>query len=218
MFRLASIAFTVTSGGSNTGARARTRRAIIESATAVLSRTPDASLGTIARAAGVGRTTVHRHFPDRDALVRAIADAAMDATRDAYAAARLDEGPPIDALARLVHELVALGDRFAFLLREPALVGDPAVDAAEREMAAPIVVLIERGRASGALRDDLPVTWVLEVLMAAVYAAWGAIARGVLARADAPAAVTRTVLDGISAVRARPGPHAPGPAPATGRG
>ena len=189
-----SIALTVTSGGSNTGARARTRRAIIESATAVLSRTPDASLGTIARAAGVGRTTVHRHFPDRDALVRAIADAAMDATRDAYAAAHLDDGPPIDALARLVHELVALGDRFAFLLREPALVGDPAVDATEREMAAPIVVLIERGRASGALRDDLPATWVLEVLMAAVYAAWGAIARGVLARADAPAAVTRLSL------------------------
>ncbi len=142
----------------------------------------------------------------------------MDATREAYAAARLDDGPPIDALARLIHELVALGDRFAFLLREPALVGDPAADAAERELATPIVALIERGRASGAFRDDLPAAWVLEVLMAAIYAAWAAIARGVLARAEAPAAVTRTVLDGVSAVRTRPGPRAPGPAPTAGWG
>ncbi|MDQ3577436.1 MAG: TetR/AcrR family transcriptional regulator, partial [Actinomycetota bacterium] len=45
------------------GARARTRRAILDAAISVLSRNPAASLAEVAEAAQVGRTTVHRYFP-----------------------------------------------------------------------------------------------------------------------------------------------------------
>jgi AcrR family transcriptional regulator len=50
----------------------RNRDAVLSAAIRVLSERPDASMREIAEASGVGRTTVYRHFPQRDDLVRAL--------------------------------------------------------------------------------------------------------------------------------------------------
>ncbi len=175
----------------------RTRRAILDAATTVLARDPGASLGAIAEAAGVGRTTLHRHYADRASLIEALAVDASEATRAAFVAARIEEGDPVAALGRVVHELVALGDRFAFLLREPQLAGNPVVEAAEAEDLVPIVALVARGQASGVIRADLPSRWIAEVIGIFVYGAWAAVGSGVVARADAPALALTTLLDGL---------------------
>ena len=65
------------------GARARTRQAILSAAIEVLGQNPSAALSDIAAAADVGRTTLHRYFPERSDLLRAVA---------AEGSARLDAG------------------------------------------------------------------------------------------------------------------------------
>lgn len=51
----------------------RNRRTLIEAGRVVLSAVgPDATLSDIAQAAGVSRTTLHRHFTDRDDLFAAV--------------------------------------------------------------------------------------------------------------------------------------------------
>ncbi|MYB34208.1 MAG: helix-turn-helix transcriptional regulator, partial [Gammaproteobacteria bacterium] len=60
--------------------RRPSRAAIIDAAVGVLARNPDASLATIAEAAGVGRATLYRHFPGRNDLIDAISRQAIEET------------------------------------------------------------------------------------------------------------------------------------------
>ena len=53
--------------------RGRTRKAILDAAMTVLADNPAAPLADIATAADVGRSTVHRYFPERIDLIRALA-------------------------------------------------------------------------------------------------------------------------------------------------
>ncbi|MGW7694593.1 TetR/AcrR family transcriptional regulator [Streptomyces asiaticus] len=72
--------------------RTRTRRAILDATVARLSADHAASLADVAEAAGVGRTTVHRYFPERSDLLAAIGADVRDRVEAATARARLDDG------------------------------------------------------------------------------------------------------------------------------
>jgi serine phosphatase RsbU (regulator of sigma subunit) len=52
----------------------RNRERIVKAAARVLAQSPSASLEDVATAAGVSRTTIYRHFPDRDSLIAASED------------------------------------------------------------------------------------------------------------------------------------------------
>src|ERR1051325_1928203 len=92
------------------GPRARTRQAILEAAVTVLSRRPTATLSDVADAAQVGRTTVHRYFPDRASLEDALSLHLLAQIRGAAGRARLDEGTGREAVLRVGRELFDLGD------------------------------------------------------------------------------------------------------------
>lgn len=178
---------------------ARSRQAILDAAARLLSADHSAGLADIAAAAGVGRSTLHRLFPGREDLLRALATDAIQQVARAYAAAGPGEGSGAEALGRVIATLLPMGDRFAYLLREPSLDRDPAVDAALREVDAPLHAVAARGQVDGSLRRDVPSWWVVDLMGAAVYAAWEAVADGRLAPRDAPALVTAAVLRGVGA-------------------
>ncbi|UMO99431.1 TetR/AcrR family transcriptional regulator [Amycolatopsis sp. EV170708-02-1] len=78
---------------TETGVRARTRRAILDAAIETLIKQPSATLADIAAAANVGRTTVHRYFAERSDLIDAISHDALDKVSQSTERARLDDGP-----------------------------------------------------------------------------------------------------------------------------
>lgn len=64
------------------------------------------ALDEIARAAGVGNATLYRHFPDRAALLRAIAVQVIGATAAAAEQALAEETSSFQALARYLDEVL----------------------------------------------------------------------------------------------------------------
>lgn len=83
---------TIHSAPEQSATRERTRKAILDAAVSVFASKPAATLSEIASAARVGRTTLHRYFPERSDLVDAVAAEATRAVGEAAAAARLGEG------------------------------------------------------------------------------------------------------------------------------
>jgi len=154
-----------------TGTRARTRRAILDAAVSVLSQDSSATLGDIAAAAGVGRTTLHRYFAERSDLIEAIGLAAVERVAAASERARLDEGPALEALARLCQEYFELGDMLMLVFNEPQFMDRPEWkddSAADRALR----VLLERGQAEGTLDPALSEAWIQSLLWALLYSAW----------------------------------------------
>ena len=66
-----------------------TRRTLLDAAVVVLSKDSTASLSVVAETAGLGRTTLHRYFPTRELLIRALVEDALDRVAEAIASAHL---------------------------------------------------------------------------------------------------------------------------------
>lgn len=151
----------------------------------------------VADAAGVGRATVHRHFPGREDLVREIAVSAVEEAGAAMDGARLEEGRAEEAVGRLAEALVPMGHRFHFLLAEGQLDSDPGFLAAEQKLVERLERLAERGRREGVFGADVPPAWIVDAIGALVYAAWEGVRYGRVAALDAPRLVSDTLLSGL---------------------
>ncbi|MFC4033310.1 TetR/AcrR family transcriptional regulator [Streptomyces polygonati] len=130
------------------------RARIIEIARTTFTGAPDATLQSIAKAAGVGQGTMYRHFPNREALLLAVYRQDVEALIDA-APRLLDEHEPLEALHLWFGRLAAYGriKQGAALAVEAATRADlgsryygPVVTALDRLLAA--------GKAAGRLRAD----------------------------------------------------------------
>jgi AcrR family transcriptional regulator len=84
------------------------RDRILEVARDALAADPEASLNSIAKAAGVGAGTLYRHFPTREALVVGVYRNDIDALV-ALAPKLLAVHAPLDAFRRWCDRLVKLG-------------------------------------------------------------------------------------------------------------
>lgn len=113
----------------DSGPRARTRKAILEAAMTVLAESPAAPLNEIATAAGVGRSTLHRHFPERTDLIHALARHVHALSTTAIEEAEPLSGPPIAALRRVVECQLDLGPIFLYVYNEPTVMADPELRA-----------------------------------------------------------------------------------------
>lgn len=126
----------------------RTIEAILAAAPAVLTANRGASIDLIAERAGVGRATLYRHFPSREALLGAIYRRALADAAEAIEAAEPERGPAADALRRVIAHVLEVGDRYRFV-NQPD--GTAETLEAQERAAAPMIALIERGQHEGAL-------------------------------------------------------------------
>ncbi|MEU5944923.1 TetR/AcrR family transcriptional regulator [Micromonospora sp. NPDC047465] len=181
------------------GSRARTRQAIVGAAIEVLGRNPAASLGDIAAAADVGRTTLHRYFAERADLLAAVGTEAGARLARATAQARMAEGSGASAVRRLCQEYFDLGSLLSLIFTEPGLAAAPTTEGpagCDPEFAA----MVERGHRDGTIDPELPADWVQSLVWSQLYAGWAYVAETGASRHETLRLILRTV-DGAIAVK-----------------
>jgi AcrR family transcriptional regulator len=182
---------------SESNTRSRTRRAILDAAVTLLSKDITASLSDIATEAGVGRTTVHRYFPERADLLKAIGLDALEQIETMTTRAKLDEGTAIEALRRLCQEYFELGEVLSLLFNNPTLMsGDEWTDATESDQA--VDALFERGITDGEFADHITAQWGVHLLWSLMYAGWSHMGQDGVSKHDA---LTRTLATLTNAVK-----------------
>jgi AcrR family transcriptional regulator len=171
---------------------------LLDVSTRILLANPSASLGEVAVAAGISRTTLHSRYPTRETLLVAMAHEAMDMVERVYSASGLAGSESIDVVfGRLVEGLLPMGARIELLLRERSLDSDEAVNERYDGLDRPLIDFIAGAQSRGQIVSDVPAWWVASALLGTIYTAWEAVTDGRLAPRDAPALVLRTVVDGV---------------------
>ncbi|WP_308121182.1 TetR/AcrR family transcriptional regulator [Paractinoplanes bogorensis] len=148
------------------GTKNRTRQAILDAAIDLLAENPGCSLGDIAAAAQVGRTTLHRYFAERADLLAAVAIEGGQRLVRAARLAELDRGTGGEALMRLCREYFDLGPLLSLIFSEQ---GGECWESQDERLLGDV---IERGHRDGSIDGGLPSEWILSVLWSQMYAAW----------------------------------------------
>jgi AcrR family transcriptional regulator len=181
-----------------TASRARTSDAIVDAAVRTWVRQRRATLAVVADAAGTHRATLHRHFPDRATLLDAAVRRSVDMIRAATEAARVDDGPPREALRRLVGAYLGAGTAIRFLFEDITLADHPAMAELDAGDGGAVLALIRRGQADGSFDPTLAPAWVERAVWALVYAAAEAVDDGTLEAHDALATLLRSIENGLA--------------------
>ena len=168
---------------------------IVEGATVVLASDPEASMDQIAKASGVARATLYRHFENRQDLLREIYRSGLDAAAEAIDAAEPERGDAPQAIGRIIDALLIVGDRYR-IITEQGLDYPELLPRAEKAFL-PVVELIERGQKQRALRKDLSVGWLTAAMITLTTSAIRAIGRGDLEPDGAAEVVAVTFLQAI---------------------
>ncbi|MFJ8021470.1 TetR/AcrR family transcriptional regulator [Streptomyces sp. NPDC096311] len=152
-------------------ARSNHRR-ILATARQKLRDDPDASLDSIALAAGVARRTLYGHFSSRQALIAELTQEAGQALQQAFAAARIPGADPLEAMARMVLAAWAVGDQYRMLIslgRRP-LGEEEAIRATLEPAREEAVAALRRGQYEGVFASHVPAPVLAEALEALMLA------------------------------------------------
>ena len=154
-------------------------------------------LDEIARRAGVGPGTVHRHFPAKEALFAAVVADRLEPVVE-YARTLADATDPCDALLAMLTRLLDEGTASTPL--KAALAGTDldlrtAAPAIASELRGALMILLARAQQAGCIRHDIDVDDLLALMAGAFAALRHADAETTHSRA---ARLTAVLFDGLS--------------------
>lgn len=183
------------------------RDPLLRAIATVLTDQPRLPMEQLAQAIGISRATLHRMFPNREAIVEAVLALALESSRQAIDGAAIDEGPADEALRRLVATFMPNAVLYLFLQSaHQERCGQADTWLAEFEPNRQrVLALFRRGQEEGCLRVDLTAQWMHDATSALLFEAAHSVREGRLAAADAVESVLTVLLDGA---RRRPAPAA----------
>ena len=174
----------------------RNLEAILDGAERLLARHESPTISAVATEAGVSRPTIYAHFPDRQRLLEALVARTVGRVMDAVDSAQPQRGPALEATARVIaaswEHLARHQDMAA------ASAAELSPDAMRRAHGAArdaIRALVERGRAEGAFRADLPVDWLVTATLALIHGAAEEVRAGSMESADALEVLTTSAQE-----------------------
>jgi AcrR family transcriptional regulator len=176
---------------------AKNRAALLDAARGELNRDPDASLDTIASAAGLSRRSVYGHFPSREALIAELAE--LGAARVAAAVDAFHDPDPVLDLA-LVGRLVWDDVEHVRAMTRSVVRGplrEQVLSGALGPLHARIVADVELAARTGAGRTDLAPEVVARLVEGAAFAVLDESVRSPIGRADGRRLV---ILAGLGAL------------------
>jgi AcrR family transcriptional regulator len=187
----------------------RNRDQILAAAKSIFATSgPEVPMEEIARAAGVGVGTLYRRFPDRDALVRAVAMDNFERVLVDAKAIAAEETSSWRALERLLRQSVALqlSVQLAMVSHRALVIlkSDPEVRRLRDEILAVLDEFVDGAQAEGKLREDVgagDIAILFATLLRQVRAKSTAVAELAARRC------VGIMIDGLSA---RPGTELPG--------
>jgi AcrR family transcriptional regulator len=176
------------------------KAAVLDAAVEVLVADPSASLAEVAEAAGIGRTTLHKHWATRDDLLRAVGHRALDRWEHAIGAVvdAPDGGRRDGGLRDLAEAMISVGPYLSFLWRNPSFDRSADIGHRAKSAEAQALAVLERARKQGVMRADVPGYWLLHAFYALVYVAGESVYDGDLAPRSAPDMVVSTFLRGVA--------------------
>ncbi len=181
MWAPASVNAPETQASTRADAR-RNREAVLEAAITLLGERPDASMQEVADASGVGRTTVYRHFPNRDELVKGLFERVVNESL-AMSWRLVEQDPPAAELYRRMGlESLEITSRYRFLRAHKELLDDALEEAGVGLPNDPMFDYIQRKQDAGELRADMPAQWLFSVAFMVITAAVDQAADGGLDR------------------------------------
>lgn len=184
--------------GTLNRARRAAKRPLLDIVAEVLLAQPGASLAEVAEAAGISRTTLHKHYATRDALVRAVGVRATEIWE--LAVDRVADEPGTEAgLRELLGAMIESGPQLTFLWRNPVLDEDDELTRRYIEVEKRCLAVLDRARREGVLAAGTPDWWLMQMVYALVYTAAESVQFGKLAPLDAPDLALSTLLNGLGA-------------------
>jgi AcrR family transcriptional regulator len=181
--------------------RADARRSIaqlLDAAVEELARDREASMGAVARRAGVARATLYAHFPTREALIAAVTERAIAEAAEAIASARPGEGESRESLERVLHTAWRTLGRYHALVEINARLDPTRLRALHAPVLGQLRPLLKRGQASGAFDSELPLGWMLTVILELIHAASREVSNGRLTENAAERSLIATVTGALS--------------------
>src|SRR6266571_264126 len=174
----------------------RNVEAILDAVEELLERRAQASISAVAAQAGVSRVTVYAHFRTWEALLEAAVERAVRQTMTALEAADPGTGPPVQALERMLAAAWRHLARYGAMAQAVAeQLGPEAVTRTHQAAHRTIAALLERGRADGSFRTDLPAAWLVTSSIALIHACAEEVRAGRIDERDAVRVLTVTVRD-----------------------
>lgn len=208
------------SGGEGGGMRHMGRNALLRESLSALAADPRAPMLELAKTLGVGRTTLYRHFGDRDALVAEVARLGARMFVDAFLSARPEEGPGLAAVERVCDRLFTVPEALTLLFADNPIITDDVFAEVERERRDtevagsggsasagpksagesddPLERVIARGQADGSITAEVPVEWAAAYVFLTIGSGH---LYGISAEAADPSARARALALTIRAVR-----------------
>ena len=109
------------------------RTALIDGALPLLAADSTASMTDLADGLGVGRTTLYRHFGDREAMIAEVARLGARMFGDAFLSARPEVGTGLDAVERICTQLFTVPDVLTLLFADNPIITDDTFAEVARE-------------------------------------------------------------------------------------
>lgn len=156
------------------------KEALVRESMAILAGNATVSMSDVASELGVSRTTLYRHFGDREAMIAEVARLGARMFGDALMGARPASGPGLDAVERVCTQLFTVPDALTLMFADDPIITDDVFAEVERERRAEakgasvagddavpgsagdddvLEAVIARGQSDGSITAEVPVGW-----------------------------------------------------------